>query len=353
MVAFDTQNPGGDEGVFAVMLKESLEEFKPDELRLEHVTRSDNVPGSWVFARWGTPKLLINIHIDTVPAGTGWATPPHELKSHADKLVGLGSADTKGAIAAVLTALELIGQKPKDCAILLSGDEERNSECMEHFLKTVDLSHIKQAIVCEPTGCQVGQRHRGIFGLSVAIEGKGGHSSLADHTTSPLLELSCVSNKLGSLAIEELDKGPEGFKGLCLNIANISGGTEYNVIPRKGQLTFSVRPRPGSVLSETRKTINELVMSNAPNAILTEIIAQPSFETSALDDFVKWFPAECQKPLNLGFWTEAALLAECGINTIVFGPGVIEEAHKPNESVPIEHLLLATNRFIDILPSNK
>ncbi|MGZ3428275.1 MAG: M20/M25/M40 family metallo-hydrolase, partial [Polyangia bacterium] len=54
-------------------------------------------------------------------------------------------------------------------------------------------------------------------------------------------------------------------------------------------------------------------------------------------------------PVDLAFWTEAALLAEAGIDCVVYGPGDIAHAHAPDEFVPIADLARARDAFVAVI----
>src|SRR5207249_4802463 len=75
------------------------------------VDEADVGEHAYVYARFGgeRPRLLLNAHVDTVPANSGYSSPPHLLVKRGDRLHGLGTADTKGAIAAILEALAALG----------------------------------------------------------------------------------------------------------------------------------------------------------------------------------------------------------------------------------------------------
>jgi acetylornithine deacetylase len=49
--------------------------------------------------------------------------------------------------------------------------------------------------------------------------------------------------------------------------------------------------------------------------------------------------------VDLAFWTEAALLAEAGIDCVVWGPGAIGHAHAADEWVSLDELERATRTF--------
>ena len=73
LVAMDTRNGTGDEIACAEFLRGGLAAHNPDQLVLETVSRSrGKFDSGYVMARWGTPKILLNVHIDTVPSGDGW-----------------------------------------------------------------------------------------------------------------------------------------------------------------------------------------------------------------------------------------------------------------------------------------
>src|SRR5688572_7925682 len=120
LVAIPTQQAGpdgkgGDERRLCEHLAPLLRARGADEVIVADATRTDGSAGAYVFARWGTPHRIINAHVDTVPANAGWSRDPWSPYVADGKLYGLGSADTKGAIAATLVALD--AGKPSDVGV--------------------------------------------------------------------------------------------------------------------------------------------------------------------------------------------------------------------------------------------
>ena len=215
LVAFDTRNGVGNELECLEYLKASLDNHSPDEMIFDKVTRSRGKSESgYVMARWGTPKVLLNVHIDTVPSGEGWRTDPHKLSMAADKVIGLGTSDIKGAAACILAAMDQ--QTPQDVAVLFSGDEEHGSEVMPEIIKRRHYGGAKMAIVCEPTNCKVGRRHRGMLAMSAEFKGKGGHSSLSDVTERPLLQAARLATAFGYYGDQNIEFGEVPYKGCLL-----------------------------------------------------------------------------------------------------------------------------------------
>jgi acetylornithine deacetylase len=78
-------------------------------------------------------QRLFNVHLDTVPDSPHWSADPHVLRVTADRAIGLGACDIKGA-AAALIAVANITDGPM--AMLFSTDEEANdARCIAGFLK--------------------------------------------------------------------------------------------------------------------------------------------------------------------------------------------------------------------------
>jgi acetylornithine deacetylase len=346
LVAFDTQNPSADEAPMADYLARQLTALGADA-----VDRFTVAEHHAVLARFGAaPRLLLNAHIDTVPANSGYTAPPHTLVERYGRYHALGSADTKGAIAAILEALRHRRPGAPDVAVLFSGDEEKGASVMGAFIDSGRASGLERAIVCEPTGLRVGHRHRGIAAASASATSPGGHSSRADQLPSPVAILARAAVALDDLGRAYLDRGPEGFRGLCLNIAALNGGVAFNVIPTRAELQLSVRPAPGSdprvILSELEAAAR--AAAGAPIDWQTHKV-HPPFATRALAAFAPLLGDRVATPVDLGFWTEAALLAEAGVDAVVFGPGDIAQAHAADEFVEIAQLEAARAVFTAIV----
>ena len=338
LVAYDSRNGTGDEVALARYMHDTLAMFSPDQLLMRTVSRTRGKSDSaYVFASWGRPRVLLNVHLDTVPSGKGWDADPLTLRQSGGKLVGLGASDIKGAAAAIYAALGTT--TPKDAAILFSGDEEHGSEVMPAFIRSGDGADIPMAIVCEPTGCRVGRAHRGMLALSTEFTGPGGHSSLSDQTAAPLLQAARLAAVIGDYGDSHRDFGVDPYKGLATNIGDIDCDGAYNVIPTTVSLKFSMRPPPGDDVGGRETDIRAIGSRLYPDIVMDTIVAFPAFSTRDITAFTPYFGSFI--PLDLPYWTEAAMLSDAGLNAVVYGPGDVDQAHKPNEFVTIEQLDIA------------
>ena len=127
LVAFDTRNPPraiGTGGIFDY-LRANLPGFD--------CTLADHGAGAVsLFVVRGKPKILFNVHLDTVPDSPSWSASPFELRVNGERAIGLGACDIKGAAAAMLAAARA---SDGAAAFLFTTDEEANdARCVAAFL---------------------------------------------------------------------------------------------------------------------------------------------------------------------------------------------------------------------------
>ncbi|MEM9491651.1 MAG: M20/M25/M40 family metallo-hydrolase, partial [Myxococcota bacterium] len=263
-------------------------------------------PGGYVFATFGEPRLLINVHLDTVPANTGWSRDPFTAEITEDRVYGLGSADTKGAMAALLVALSRV--RTRNLAVLFSGDEEAGSEVIRAFAGSGRLGAIERAIVCEPTRRRGGVRHRGINAYRAHVHGLGGHSSGADHMPKPVVTMARLAVAIDEIGQRHRTAGPDDMRGLCMNVAALDGGVAFNVVPDSAALRWSLRPPPEFDMAALRREFDQAVRAVDPAIEFDQVIEHkpfacrdPGFYRELLGGFVSDF-------VPLDFWTEAAVL---------------------------------------------
>lgn len=351
LVAFRTDVEEGSERPLADRLAEELRRRGADEVIVVDVPRAQGKTASYTYARFGRPRLLVNAHLDTVPPNADWSSDPFRARIEGERLYALGAADTKGAAAAILAALDDV--RPSDAGILFSGDEEFSSVAMRAFAASPHMAGLERAIVCEPTSLRPGTRHRGIASFEVEVSGPGGHSSRADSTTAPIAILARLAVALDDWGRARRDVGPPEFKGMCLNLAKLEGGVAFNVIPAHANLVVSLRPPPGSDMAALRGELEALVSEVVPGARARFTRDNAPFATRELAAFAPYLGDAARTPLDLGFWTEAALLAERGVDAVVFGPGDIAQAHAPDEWVSVDELRRARDVFRQVFAATK
>ncbi|HET8899851.1 MAG TPA: M20/M25/M40 family metallo-hydrolase, partial [Rhodanobacteraceae bacterium] len=130
LVAFDTRNPP------RAITTGGIFDYLRAQLPGFDITVTDFGAGAVsLYAVRGTPKRLFNVHLDTVPDSPAWSADPHELRVTADRAIGLGACDIKGAAASLLA---VANASDGDMALLFTTDEEANDpRCIAGFLNRV------------------------------------------------------------------------------------------------------------------------------------------------------------------------------------------------------------------------
>jgi len=290
----------------------------------------------------GSPTRVFNVHLDTVPSSPQWSADPHRLRVTADRAIGLGACDIKGAAAGLLTAAAVTDG---DVAMLFSSDEEANdARCINGFL--AGDHGFREAIIAEPTACEAVLAHRGISSVQMKFRGRAGHASGAD-----ALEASAVHHAMrwGAHALERVHAHDHlrfgGLTGLRFNIGRIEGGIKGNVIAPACEIRFGFRPLPSQSIDQLHSEFRGLADSSALD-YYGESFRGPPLPAGDLDHAEQQRLAARDLADELGlaignavdFWTEASLFSAAGLTALVFGPGDIAQAHTADEWVALEQL---------------
>jgi acetylornithine deacetylase len=238
LVGFDTRNPPRaiDEGGIFGYLRAQLGGFD--------CTMTDHGAGAVsLYAVRGKPKLLFNVHLDTVPDSPHWSASPFELRVDGERAIGLGACDIKGAAAAMLAAASAAAG---DAAFLFTSDEEANdARCIAGFLAGGSRRNYDAVIVAEPTRCEAVLAHRGISSVLMRFAGRAGHASGGNASTDSAVHQAM---RWGSRALDFVETQAHarfgGLTGLRFNIGRVEGGIKANVIAPAAEVRFGFRPLP-------------------------------------------------------------------------------------------------------------
>lgn len=331
LLAFDTQNPPrdihADSPIFAWIKQTLGNEFKVDIV--DH-----GLGRISMLAVRGTPSLLFNSHLDTVPVIAGSRFPALALTRHDDKVYGRGACDIKGAAACLL---EVAASTSQAMALLFTTDEEgANGCCVNEFLASGRLAGFSQVLVTEPTQCQAVLSHRGYLSVKGEFGGIPGHSSeqraLQDNAVHKLANWA-------ALAIAEAARMESENRRPCFNVGEVHGGIKSNVIADKARVHWSARLSPG----DSNEEFLELMCSLEPGDEAEWLVpfSGPPLPASGMDlsaakGFVTQYALDVGPEVN--FWTEASLFSRAGVPAIVLGPGDIAQAHAIDEWVSVQQL---------------
>ena len=296
----------------------------------------------------GEGGLVLSGHTDTVPCDEKhWDTDPYTLTEIDSVVHGLGSCDMKGFFPIALEAASLFRSKKlnKPLTILATSDEESSMAGARQLLRD-GRPKADFAIIGEPTGLQPIIAHKGVLALSIVIEGSGGHASNPNLGCNALDAMHAV---IADLLIyrQELAStytNPTFAINIpTLNLGCLHAGDSPNRICETAELQIDVRLMPGMEIDELATTIQhrlvETIASHGTRLSITRINEVPAYQTSGDGDLARTLASLCGRPPGtVAFGTEAPFLQSLGMETVVFGPGSINQAHQPNEYLDLNQL---------------
>jgi acetylornithine deacetylase len=330
-------------------------DFSPDETKLNLLI----TVGEDSTDRRG---LILSGHMDVVPADEPeWDSDPFVLTNRDGRLYGRGACDMKGFLSLAVNAAAAAepSRLLHPLVLLLTYDEELGTVGAQHFAESLkDVERLpRAAIVGEPTSLEVVRMHKGHVQFSVSIAGRSAHSAyphLGRNAIEPAGRVIAVLTELGRVLESETAPNREFFPEVphaTMNIGRISGGSAVNVVPDRCTLDCGMRLLPGmnpkAELARVRDAVQYVLEgTDYEFAVLGE--ARPML----LRDDAEIYTALCSTmgqdhTASVSYGTDAGWFQQLGVECAIWGPGSIETAHKPNESLPIEEFeraagLLAT-----------
>ncbi|MDX1756396.1 MAG: acetylornithine deacetylase [Marinobacter sp.] len=297
----------------------------------------------------GPGGLVLSGHTDTVPYDDKrWQSDPFTLTERDDRWYGLGTCDMKGFFAlAIEAARDLVGQPLKQPLILLATADEESSMNGARALAEAGRPQGRYAVIGEPTSLKPIRMHKGIMMERLVFQGQSGHSS------NPALgrnALEGMHEAMGELLALRGDwqarfQNPSfEVQVPTLNLGCIHGGDNPNRICGRCELHFDLRPLPGMQMAELRQAILDRLQPVARQRELDLEFSPlfdgvPPFETAADAELVR----VCEQLTGhraeaVAFATEAPWLQQLGLETLVMGPGSIDQAHQPDEYLALSQV---------------
>ncbi len=289
-----------------------------------------------VNGKKGGPRILLNGHLDTV--GVAGMVTPFEAREIEGKIYGRGSQDMKGGLAAGVATLFALSQDREsftgEVVLAAVADEEDRSLGTEYFLQHQPKEEpFDFCIVLEPTDLKVCTAHKGFAWLEVTVYGKAAHGSRPNegvdairHMGRVLEQLDQLDNRLQSSPLHSL------LGSGSLHTSLIEGGREWSSYPDRCVLKYERRTVP----PEDEETIHaefDGILRNLASAVPDFraegrlIFSRAPLQQDRKHPFVSQFHRQAVHHFSeladwgtVSFWTDAALISEAGIPSVVFGP---------------------------------
>ena len=318
----------------------------------------------------GGKTIALNAHGDVVPPGEGWTHDPYGGEIVDGKMYGRATAVSKCDMASftfALRALESLNAKLSGSVELhFTYDEEYGGVVGPDWLLNQGLTK-PDLMMAAGFSYQVIVAHNGCLQLEVTVHGDMAHAAIPDSGTDALQAAVHILNALYALNHDYLQVSSDvtGITHPYLNVGQITGGTNTNVIP--GTVSFKVDRRmipeenPAEVEASLRRTIDEAVASfNPPRGgreikvdvkrLLLSRAMQPLAGNQPLVEALqKHGEAVFGEPipaLGTPLYTDVRLYVERGIPGVIYGAGprTVLESHakRADERLDLEDLRRAT-----------
>ena len=300
-------------------------------------------------------RIVLAPHLDTVNADDDLFIP----REKNGRIYGRGACDTKGCVAAMMTALcELACQasRPAQTEILFAGlVDEENGQAGSRALAGSRL-RADLAIVGEPTRLQAVTAHKGDLWMIIRTRGLSAHGALPELGRNAVHAMARVVDLLETKYARLLKRRTHSVLGHpTINVGSIRGGTQANIVPDSCEILVDRRTIPGETELGVEREIHSFLRKYRLEVTFDKGRLAPCepMETSPKLPLVAQFFRIIgqRKPAGVNYFCDASVLSRGGIPSIVFGPGDIAYAHRPDEWIGLDSLDRGKDMLLKFLKS--
>jgi acetylornithine deacetylase len=323
-----------------------------------------------VIARLGgavpdAPTILWDAHQDTVPVD-GMSIEPFTPIVRDGRLYGRGSCDVKGGMAAMLVAIDRLrtsdGPRLANVVFTATVNEEfgfsgakaiarlwatpaAELAATDHAARDLLGSTPTAAVVAEPTQLDIVTQHKGAVRWRMRVHGVACHSAFPEQGENAIYPAGRAIGAIESLARELLARNPDHPCGPpTLNLGTIRGGTGVNLVPDSVVMELDRRVVPGESPEAARNEVIERIAAACGTARIEH--DEPFLESAGLPAMAdrSWFDrlvaaagrqGVASRQIAARYGTNASVFAAAGVQSVVFGPGAIAQAHTADEWIEL------------------
>ncbi len=321
--------------------------------------------------------LIVSGHIDTVPfdGQPGWTREPLRADLEGDRLYGRGTSDMKGFIAQCIDAAMRLDRKTlkRPLVFVFTADEEvgcRGAELVGPELGGLlgDLPMPRLCWIGEPTSYGICHAHKSIGAFELKVQGRGGHSGAPAEGVNAIAVMGRVMDVIGKLQQERASSRSAAFAEAfpespydVLNFGTISCGIALNMIAEECRLKISYRSLPDVDPLELHREVERRVSdidtrdwAGGPHRAKITVgrpqIVPPllSSRGTALERALAEVTG-AKTSRGAVFGTDGGHFALSGITSLICGPGDLDQAHQPNESIRREPFERGTEMILRVI----
>lgn len=379
LVRIKSENPPGDVTDIAFYVKEYLEE---NGLTVQLVEPEKGKANLISTLGSGSPTLVLNGHLDTVPAGdiARWDIHPYDGALLDNYIYGRGASDMKAAVAGFMMTLLVLSKYEKHLSGKLKftavPDEETGSRFGTRYLLDNGLGSGDYVIMGEPTSLELIEiGHKGALWMKLKAYGVPSHGALSPFVgeNAILKIIVSIQQMISTLLYSELNLSSEvlpvinksaeildktfGFKGLgekilkgvTFNVGVIKGGQKINVIPDYCEAEVDIRFPPGISKEDMLNRVRDILGRFELDYEIIDAF-DPGY-TRPDTMLVKELRESVKAILNINpslyiTWAtgDSKYYRLRGIPVINYGPGW-EGVHEYNERVKVENIIGVTKVY--------
>ena len=298
-------------------------------------------------------SLMFCGHIDTV--GVSAMPAPFDPVEKNGRIYGRGSQDMKSGVAAMIDAARVIAESGGLAAgkivIACVVDEEHASIGADAL---VTRWRADAAVVTEPTDLQVAIAHKGFEWVEIETEGRAAHGSRPREGRDAIRLMGRVLNGLDALDRQLQSRPPHSLLGTAsLHASLIEGGRELSSYPDRCHLQMERRTIPGEAPGAAAREVSDLLAklrAEDPDfkGASKSMFARSPYEIPANHDLPQSMLRAAKStapPIGMSFWTDAAVLGDAGIPSILFGP-TGAGLHSVEEWVDVQSVLACRDALV-------
>ena len=291
-------------------------------------------------------------HLDTV---TAYDLDDYGFREEGDTLSGLGTADMKSGCAAMIETFTVLAEKggplpPVGLALVV--DEEEDSRGAKALIEEY---RFPWAIIGEPTNLVPCLGHYGYLEVLLRTEGKRAHSAM------PELGQNAIEGML-KLLLKVTDYMSSGHHGLVYNVRELTGFPGGFVVPDTCEAWLDLHLPPDLKIDTLKSELEELVQVAAEsipgvNARLRFEDTYKGYQISPKMAMVKKLRESYKKfsllwePQDFRSHSDGNVLWAAGVDPVIMGPGRLEAAHAPEESVSFSQVVQAAQLYLNLASS--
>lgn len=315
----------------------------------------------------GGCSLILNGHIDVVPAGdlANWSYPPWQGTVDGGRIFGRGAVDMKGGLCCALfaaQALHLADVRLRGTLLIESvvGEEDGGVGTLAAILRGYRADG---AVVVEPTQLQVAPAQAGALDFRITVPGKAAHGCLREEGVSAIDKFIPLYKALGDLERERNERIEDPlFAGhrlpYALSVGKVQAGDWASSVAERLTLEGRYGVAVGEDVATARRQFEDRVAQVAeadtwlrdhppqvewwggqfapasipPNHPLVGTLCEAYREVSGASAQVA----------GMTYGADMRLLVNEGATpAVLFGPGDVRQAHRPDEFVDMSDLVVA------------